>query len=170
MKAFILLILTTFLLSAKAQDTETNVPLAAPSPTPVPTPGGSGFEIDTDPILRTLSPTIDVNAITGRGIPTKNPTPPPTDAPTTSDMGEDINLPELPGVEYDPELGQRGPETDTPTYSPVVETFTPTYSPVAGTAFQERAAPQPDGASDMRIGSSAVFCMIVGFVVLIGFQ
>ena len=117
------------------------------------------------PLLFTLSPTVDVNALTGRGIPTKSPTLKPTYSPTEEGFGTnpgDVILPDLPGVL--PEGTTAAPQKKS--------TDAPTYMPAAPNPVNIPAPTLPNGAYNNRksIGRNAVysiFGMVVGFCYIV---
>lgn len=84
----LLILLTTSTTNAQQDD------VFSPSPT---YSGSGGIDVGEDFVLRTLSPTIDVNQYTGRGIPTKAPTHKPSYSPTEEDFGGFI-VPDVPDV------------------------------------------------------------------------
>lgn len=87
-------------------------------PTFSPTYPFGSIEVGDNIVDRTLPPTVNTGAITGRGQPSLNPTYKPSYSPTTQDFGN-IQV-EVPGIE---EETVRPPgETEIPTYSPTIST------------------------------------------------
>lgn len=81
MKTILLLLLSLLIINtATAEDT----------PSPVPAEGGD--EVGGGYVPRTLSPTIDMVAYTGRGRPTQLPTLEPTFPPTDKGFGSDVQI------------------------------------------------------------------------------
>ena len=161
----ILLYITTFILLINT--------IVIYAQTPAPSPFFDGeINVGEGPLLFTLSPTVDVNALTGRGIPTKSPTLKPTYSPTEEGFGTnpgDVILPDLPGVL--PEGTTAAPQeksTDAPTYLPTAE-------PQGGPTPVDVPAPTlPNGADSNRksIGRStihSIFGMVVGCCYMVMF-
>lgn len=85
-------------------------------PTFSPTYPFGSIDVGDNVVERTLPPTINTGALTGRGQPSLNPTYKPSYSPTTQDFGN-IQV-EVPGIE---EETVRPPgETEMPTYYPTI--------------------------------------------------
>ncbi len=85
-------------------------------PTSYPTYHFGFIDVGDNVVDRTLPPTINTGALTGRGQPSLNPTYKPSYSPTTEDFGN-IQV-EVPGIE---EETVRPPgETEIPTYYPTI--------------------------------------------------
>lgn len=125
---------------------------------------------------KTASPTINVVAALGRGVPTANPTFPPTLNPTQEDffIPPPDALPALPGIPPPSPPSTSPPAGVPPTGSPTwVPTRSPSYFPTGedGAPFNEQEAPQPSAATVVRTGSSAPLGLAVAcIVVLIGYR
>jgi hypothetical protein len=85
-------------------------------PTFSPTYPFGAIDVGDNVVDRTLPPTINIGALTGRGQPSLNPTYKPSYSPTTQDIGN-VQV-EVPGIE---EETVRPPgETEIPTYHPTI--------------------------------------------------
>lgn len=162
------------------------ISIDTPALSPTDGDGEGIFEVGSDVVIRTQSPTINTMALMGRGTPSKAPTFKPTIQPTTEEFGQTVKF-TLPGVDYSPPGTNVAPapatvttssinggdddDETTSTYSP---STTPGAEPPAPVLSAAKSAPLPgNGASDLRIGSAATASlvgMVVGCLVLLGFQ
>ena len=133
---------------------------------PVPTPFNMGSDgVGEGPLIRTLSPTIDVNALTGRGIPTRSPTFKPTYSPTETGFEVSIPVIDIPGVLP---IGE--------TAAPVVPKDTPSPTPDNEDPVSVPAPTLQNGGNAMqnnrRMGlfDNIVFSLVIGscYMILIG--
>ena len=99
--ALLLLLLPTLLLRPAASQT----PPPTYSLTPAPSYNTNyGGESVSSGFIRTLEPTLDVAALTGRGMPSRIPTDSPTNDPTAEDFGTDFEV-SIPGFDMSQQPG-----------------------------------------------------------------
>mmetsp|Transcript_29588 Transcript_29588/g.62754 ORF Transcript_29588/g.62754 Transcript_29588/m.62754 type:complete len:119 (-) Transcript_29588:412-768(-) len=115
--------MTTFLLLVVTILIHATISNATPAPSSYPADGDGGIEVGDAYIGRTMSPTINVMALTGRGVPSKLPTLKPTMNPTLEEMGNNVNV-NLPGIDYSPGAVNNAGDGDEE-----VDTYVPTSSP-----------------------------------------
>ena len=163
LSTILLILLTTSTTNAQQDD------VFSPSPT---YSGSGGIDVGEDFVLRTLSPTIDVNQMTGRGIPTKAPTHKPSYSPTEEDFGgfilpdvPDVIIPVSPNPPPNPSPQQQlqdKEETDSPS---IIDEDPDNNNDDAGPTQDNYSEPTtPDnGALQQQIGNnnSALFTFIV---------
>ena len=136
---------------------------------PIPTPFNTGSDgVGEGPLIRTLSPTIDVNALTGRGIPTRSPSFKPTYSPTETGFEVSIPVIDIPGVLPIGETAAPVVSKDTPSPTPDDNNDNPVNVP----------APTLSNGSGMqnnrRMGifnNDIVFSLVIGscYMILIEF-
>jgi len=149
---------------------QTTVTAQEDDSSPVPTPFNMGSDgVGEGPLIRTLSPTIDVNALTGRGIPTRSPSFKPTYSPTETGFEVSIPVIELPGVLPIGETAAPVVPKDTPEPTPDENDIDPVNVP---------APTLSNGGNDMqnnrRMGllyNNLVFSLLIGscYMILIEF-
>ena len=124
-------------------------------PTFSPTYPFGSIDVGDNVVDRTLPPTINTGALTGRGQPSLNPTYKPSYSPTTQDFGN-IQV-EVPGIE---EETVRPPgETEIPTYSPIIssrESSPAIQSNGAATATTQYFLPRTTVCCRRALGSVAI--------------
>jgi len=144
-----------------------NTVTAQEDESPVPTPFNMGSDgVGEGPLIRTLSPTIDVNALTGRGIPTRSPSFKPTYSPTETGFEVSIPVIDIPGVLP---IGE--------TAAPVLSKDTPSPTPDNEDPVIVPAPTLPNGGSAiqnnrrMGIFNNVVFSLVIGscYMILIEF-
>jgi hypothetical protein len=136
---------------------------------PVPTPFNMGSDgVGEGPLIRTLSPTIDVNVLTGRGIPTRSPSFKPTYSPTETGFEVSIPVIDLPGVLPIGETAAPVFPKDTPSPTPDNENEDPVNVP----------APTLSNGSNVQhnrrtglLNNNFVFSLVIGscYMILIEF-
>jgi len=142
--------------------------IAQQDESPVPTPFNMGSDgVGEGPLIRTLSPTIDVNELTGRGIPTRSPSFKPTYSPTETGFEVSIPVIDIPGVLPIGETAAPVMPKDTP--SPTPDNEDPVIVPAptldnGGNAMQ----------NNRRMGilnNKVVFSLVIGscYMILIEF-
>ena len=159
--------MTTILLVTILLIIQTIVTAQEDGSSPVPTPFNMGSDgVGEGPLIRTLSPTIDVNVLTGRGIPTRSPSFKPTYSPTETGFEVSIPVIDIPGVLP---IGE--------TAAPVVPKDTPTPTPDNEDPVNVPAPTLPNGSgmqNNRRMGifnNNVVFSLVIGscYMILIEF-
>mmetsp|Transcript_16445 Transcript_16445/g.26610 ORF Transcript_16445/g.26610 Transcript_16445/m.26610 type:complete len:187 (+) Transcript_16445:54-614(+) len=164
--------------------TSTPVPSSSSTLAPSIIEGEGSIEVGSY-LVQTISPTIDIVSLTGRGTPTKIPTLKPTFSPTDEGDGLDVEI-LIPGVSNNA-AGEGGDDggDEVATSSAVgdneeveaIPTYMPTYYPTAeepeadqGLAFAgANAAMEGDDANGVtRLGSTTTIALLGSVVAVVG--
>jgi hypothetical protein len=133
---------------------------------------GDGSESISAGFTRTLEPTMNLAAVTGRGQPSRNPTYPPSNDPTTRDFGTDFQV-EIPGVDMTDQPGNNDGEGEgtADTTTPTETSGSPPPPVPPATSSSMAPVPVPNGGGSLSTSAGAlVFAAVVGCATILLFD